>query len=327
MTDETTTAPEAPEPAEAPEAPAPDGELPEDFSIFATEQAPEGEQEAPQEAEAPEGEPAPAPEAEAAEPAPDAPEAATDRLQADLERRDRELLERAAAVRARERELQQFGQLQDLARTDPLQAAKLVGLDPMELAERYLSGGQAPEQPAAQQAPELAQLTEQVQALQQQIQSQQFEQAKASEHSRIRGAIEAGAEQFPMLNALAAEGDQVVGEVFQAAQAEYQQTGALPDFAKLLGGMEKRYSDTVFSSLQALRNLPQFSGKLREMLSATEKPAPPATEKPPTPATGSQTLSNALTGEASVERRDLTDDEADAAFAEMVRSGKLFVGD
>lgn len=260
----------------------------------------------------------PATTEEAATEAPAAPRSAED-----VARRDRELLEAQATLNASKQQFQEYQQLREQAATDPLAAARAMGIDPMALAEAVLGGGQEQEEQAPPD-PALQTLTEQVRSLSEQLSAQQAEGQRNTEMGKISSVVAASAETLPMLNTLAQENPAILNDVYQAAADFHQRTGQIPDYQQVAADVEKRYATNVFNSLKALSTLPSVQEQLKTLLTPADKPTSPA-NNPPAPqaetGTGGTTLTQDMSQEALTETQAMDEDALEAEAMKILAGG------
>lgn len=282
------------------------GELPPGFSLF----------EAPEEAP---GAPAatPPPPAAPAQEKPAPQEDPLARVLADLERRDRGLVERSQAIAQKERELAEALELRSLLAQDPLAALQRAGHDPFMLAGQYLEGGAKPPQQPPQPV-ELKTLAERLARAEAALAERDSREARAEEVNRIRSSIAEAGAATPLLAAMLAEGPGVLDDLFALGAAEVRRTGQLPDYSQIVREAEQNYFRSLTSSLPALTRVPSIKTALLAHLGQE----PPPAKKPPAATAaqpGTQTLSATMSDEAGKADRELTDEERDALSLAILR--------
>jgi len=171
------------------------------------------------------------------------------RAEQDLERRDREVTQREQHQREQLVQAQNiqagFSQLSELARTDPIAAARHMGMDTARLMQQLINV--EPEQ-QVQQAP---QVDPQVQ------QNQQTANAALQETRtlRVELALERAKESYPVLSQMAAEGGPAIGQI-AARVARGEAIGAVA------GEMEASYTEAYFDALGKFKDDETFRSRI-----------------------------------------------------------------
>lgn len=236
------------------------------------------------------------------------------RLQADLLQRDRELVAEKAAVRAQKAMLDEYQHVRQLGQSDPVAAARAIGIDPMDLAQRLLGGG---EEEAAKPDPHLSSLKEQIEQQNKVLQDMQQQTERSQVHAALRGMIGAG-DGYQVLGRLSKDGDAVLEKAHGIAM-QYQQAGQPVDMPKILASLEAEATQNIFASLDALDGVESFEKWLRAK-AAKLAPGQAAAAAPSStsPAAPTKAITQDLAGEAGTELRQETEEEADAALREAV---------
>lgn len=243
------------------------------------------------------------------------PEDPLARARQDLERRDRELLERGAKVKAYEQQLKEYQELRDTARRDPLAAARALGLDPLTLAEMHLTGKPEEQKPT----PDVDGVKAELQALKQQVQETQRAAAVKTEMQRLQGFVDP--EKHPVLAALNKEGTDVAQQIYDIAAAHYQRTaaasvdgtGELPDIAQVVAQLEENQTKAIFDRLAAAVAVPSIKDRMMQHLGLSQQPA----TKPAIQGT-QKAITSTMEGEAGREARVPTAEEAEMEALEIL---------
>jgi len=267
------------------------------------------------------------PEAEAAPETPETPEEAPETppaddpmaaAQAELERKDRELLIRQSAVKAQEDKLRQHDQLMQMARTDPGAVLKLLNLDPMTAAELALSG----EKPAGPTAEErLAALEKRNQDKAQAEQEASDVASVTAEKHRLGALIQESKEQFPTLAQWGAKGaERLHGAILKkisplvgaGIDLEAAVEQVMPQVPQIAAALETEVSGNVLTNIGSLLENKNLRDKLRAELDKADGAAPPTPgEVTPPPAAPSKGITNSMEGEHHATEEALTPEEAD----------------
>jgi len=291
----------------APAATPPAGEAPATPPEAAAAQLPG---QAPLELAAPETPAAPAGEQSAASPEtpaappPESPEA---RARVDLERRDRELFQRETWLSQKMNEIRQYEQIRQLARENPAEAARQLGIDTLRLAEGLMGGGGAPQEQAGAGTGD--KVLDYIKKLEGKIDSLEGGLQAQNSSWEIRTGLSASREQYPMLSTVAESNPQFVGQLHELRK-QYQQSGRAVELQELLQQQEDFYTQSMLQSLTKILTVPKLKDKVSELLKqqtgATQKQPPSAA-----PAAQQKTLRNNMTAEAPTELpRPTTPDEA-----------------
>jgi hypothetical protein len=260
---------------------------------------------------------------------PPAPPAADDphaRERENLARRDRELIEAQATLRAQQGQLQQYEQVLALARSgDPqkaVEALRLLGMDHGQIAEAYFTRGQQPQSdPVQTLAAEMKQLRDLVESQKQEIQNTVHSTRVEKEMSRIAQHIGRSTETYPFLSAVVSRDDdnatKALEQIFNAAVTEYTQTQKVPDYAAILKSKEEEYVGNAMLYFAEALAIPSVKDKVVQLIGqkpqAAQKPAAQAARQP------QPTIGKELSDDPARVDRELTDLEAEELATKILR--------
>lgn len=300
------------------QAPAPEAQPPEAGGQAAAEgQPPElpgapPAQEPPAEGQPPAAEGAEAPPPEQAGGQEEKPPATPDdspeaRARADLERRDRELFQRETWMSQKMQELKQWEQIRQLARDNPAEAARQLGIDTLRLAEGLMGG--PPQEQGQAEGSTGDKVLDYIKKLETKIESLEGGFHRQTAVGEIKSGLSAGREQYPML-ATVAESNPGFYEQLHKLQEQYRQGGRQVELRELFQQQEDFYTQSMLQSLTKVLSVPKLRDKVSELIN---KQPPGATQKPPPPAAppAQRTLRNNMNAEPPSEvPRPKTPEEA-----------------
>ncbi|MAH51624.1 hypothetical protein CMI37_37755 [Candidatus Pacearchaeota archaeon] len=234
------------------------------------------------------------------------------RQEADAATRDRQLIEREAALKVREEQAAQWEEIRGLAGENPAEAARRLGIDPGKLAEQYMGVEKEPtEQDNVQAAVQAA-----MAPMLQQMQAMQEETSRHRAHAELGQMVQADPEKYALVETI---GPAAMDEVRRRASDFEQRTRMQADMPAILAQVEEEYTQNVFAGLERLVKVPSYKERIQKLLgSPTNTPAkkdiPPAA-----PGQKPQTLSSEMEGEAAKEQRLMTEDEEMTEAARIIR--------
>jgi hypothetical protein len=220
---------------------------------------------------------------------------ATDaKAQADLEERDRKLQLREAAIKAQEQTIKEFNQLKETAQTDPMAVARVLGADPLKIAEGVLGEDEKPELPPEMQAfadqlEELKNENKKLKESQQESNRQMFKQNKVRDISAL---VRANPERYAFIDLLNSQDPETLGKLYDSGLTQWQENQSEPNWAELLDKNENLIMDEYLKSLQKVKNVPKFQEKLKSIIGQQQTTAAPISTQPPSSPT--KTLTNSL---------------------------------
>lgn len=260
---------------ETPEAVEPQAEQADDSSDlsdlfnFGSPEEPSSETESP---DAPEVDAVDTPEAEAPEVEATTHQTAMEKLEA----RDRDLFERQAQIKAQESRINEYNQLKEMAQKDPAKAIRMLGMDPMELADG-MAGIEKPKP-----APEIQRLEDKISEMQTQLKVREAERAKMIEIDRISQAIKAGGDKLGVISSLSAASPEYAKNAFNMASKYWQDTGNVPDYNNILQQYEDNVTSEILGMLQNVSKVDKIKQGVQKMFginieSKTEQVKPKVT--------------------------------------------------
>lgn len=195
------------------------------------------------------------------------PEGAADlsRSYDDLAKKDRELHERYQRIRAQESELKELADLRRAAKENPGEVLHRLQINPMSLSDSIL--GIDPKK--GDDEGDVGALKSQIAELRQWKAQQEQETMFHREAQRIRSAVDSAQHEFVSMS-MAEDPDRVTRDVLNEASVVYRETGAFPDYAKILNKIEDRYTTNVLALMEKLSGAKKVKEKLQ--LVTAQKP-------------------------------------------------------
>lgn len=230
------------------------------------------------------------------------PEEKLSKIQADLDRRDRELYAKEGAIKAYQKQLDEYGNLKKMASEKPIDAIRAIGLDPLALANAML--GEPP--PRNETSPELEALKKELGDLKAIINRTHQQTQKDVEYAKIKNLISGNAKKYEVLDALRQEGDTIVHETWGRLEKIFGETGKVPDYTQLLDNLENEYSEKIKPTLTRLTKIEKLKKEI-EKLEGNRKPDL------------FKTLSNRDTQDGRKEMVFMTDEEKEQQALKILR--------
>jgi hypothetical protein len=244
----------------------------------------------------------------------------------DLLRRDRELKERSDRVSQREKELQEFEEIRRLARENPLEATRRLGVDHFALGDAILGSDEPAEQPRG----DLSAIQQELEDLKQWKQQQEQYNAQTAEKRLIRQVIaESDGCEF-LQHSFRTSPGQVEEAIYNRAVQQYEKTREPPKYRDIINELEKELTAQAFALTESYSKINKYKERFgdlsqieKKVQNSTPPPVEPQQETPKPTQTQSLTLSNDLGAQPSIETVTL---RSQAERREAFRKHKFFKG-
>lgn len=239
----------------------------------------------------------------------------------ELSRRDREVRQKERQLKEASRASEELQALQELAKSNPIEAARKLGLDPIHLMQGALGAEEDTKEPDP--IGEVQSLRQEIEQLRQQQEQERYQAAVSSEYNRIRSTVGALQEKTPLVAALAedeGEGDAIITEIFNAAKIRYQETGELANYEELVQNAEEVLTERYSRQLKRLSKIEKLKALLADS-PEEERPAKELTK-------AGKTLGNSMTAESTAkEARKMTREEREREVIQLLKQKGWTAGD
>jgi hypothetical protein len=217
------------------------------------------------------------------------------RARADIERRDRELLEEKAALKAQRAQIAELERVREVAQSDPLKALASLGVDTHQVLMNQLN----PEEVTAEErtSRQLTQMQQQMETLQKELATERQQRFEHQQINAIQTHLRSGAAQYPLLSELHAQGSPVAEQVLQQGVAYYQQHERMPDWGALIKQTEDNMVSNYLSVFEKIKDNDGLKARLQGLGVNAPPPAQaPAALAPALPVAQGTTLRQDMTG-------------------------------
>jgi hypothetical protein len=235
------------------------------------------------------------------------PEEKLTKIQADLDRRDRELYAKESAIKAYQKQIDEYGNLKKLVQEKPLEAIRSIGLDPLTLANAMMGNEDIERENKPSQ--EIAELRKEINELKSHLTKSQQNSVKEAEIAKIRSIISANSDKFGVTMTLGGEGDKAAQDIWRRVEQHYNETGKVPDYNEILAKAEAEYENNIIPTLTNLLKLE----KIKKRLEGTPE------KKKESNSGFFQTLSNRDSQDLKKEVRFMTDEEKEIEALKILR--------
>jgi hypothetical protein len=229
----------------------------------------------------------------------------------ELSRREREIWQRERRLKEAEKQLASQREITEIAKINPLEAAKRLGIDPMRLVNDVLGLEPKEEQKAPDPMSELEAVKKELNEFKASVQEQRYKYVESATKGEFASMIKSNAEKYEILNHALQSGNGILDTVYEAVKLEYEQTGKIPDYHDVLSRAEEVMYEEIYSDLDKYSKL----SKIKNRMAPQNRPEPAISAPKPT-----ATLSNKMQGEpvaASV--RNMTEQEREDEFRKILR--------
>lgn len=210
-----------------------------------------------------------------------------------FEAKDRGLFERETKLRQQEKELQEYHQLKEAAKSGDPAVLTALGMDTMKLAEGMLTT-----EPSAPVTPEIAALQESINELKKQNEEMATRQQAQGELTHkmnqvrdLKAIARANQKDYAFLNMLNEERGDTFERIYDIAKEQFERDNIPPNFTTLMAKHEDEVMGGYINALQKLKDVPKFQEEMKKIMGQEANPATKSTFQAPAQQQ-SQTLTN-----------------------------------